>query len=141
MDINLHRFRYSAQGIFSYLFDEGGGQVAVCVSHAYEIPPASGTYLPVVPHGTYKCVRGTHQLEGGSPFTTFEITGVAGHTGVLFHPGNTELDSRGCECLGTALGDILTNEGMLDAVLNSREAFQQFLLLQKDVDEFWLKVD
>ena len=94
-----------------------------------------------MPHGTYKCVRGTHQLEGGGPFTTFEITGVPGHTGVLFHPGNTELDSRGCECLGMSLGEIVTNQGPLDAVLQSREAFQEFMIYQDGCDEFTLKVD
>jgi len=86
MDLVLTRTLKHPDGIFSTLSALDGGVVCVAISHAYDDGAGGGE--PKVPNGTYTCVRGTHQLEHGAPFETFEITGVEGHSGILFHIGN-----------------------------------------------------
>ena len=87
--------------------------------------------------GEFNCVRGIHQLSGAAqPFETFEITGVPGHTGLLFHPGNTEMDSSGCVLLGMAFGELTG----VPAVLNSKIACDQFMNLQAGKDSCLLTV-
>jgi hypothetical protein len=65
-------------------------------------------------------------------FETFEILGVPGHTGILFHWGNWNKDSDGCLCLG------MVRSG--NAVLRSREAFANFMHMLEGVNECTLVV-
>jgi hypothetical protein len=130
MDLTLTRQSSNSWGIVSLLTDINGTQLAVTLEHAYE---NDGEYYPKIPSGSYSCQRGMHQLAGmAQPFETFEITGVIGHTNILFHAGNYNKDSEGCVLLGTTLG--------IDMILNSREAFQNFMITQENVDEFTLEV-
>jgi hypothetical protein len=124
--------------VLSFVDDASGHPLFVSVEHAYQ--DTNGDWLPKIPPGRYRCVRGAHSLDGVHKFDTFEITGVEGHTGLLFHPGNTELDSKGCVCLGTTFGELQVGGQLLDAVLGSRDAFGIFMTLQMPVDEFWLTV-
>lgn len=110
--------------------------LAVTLERAY---PNSGTnsFQPKVPPGTYTCVRGLHQLEHmNAPFQTFEVTGVTGHTGILFHVGNTQNDSIGCILLGSSMHW----DGHTELILNSKVAFNRFMALQKDQNSFQLVV-
>jgi len=52
---------------------------------------------------------------------TFEIEGVDGRECILFHPGNTVMDTQGCVLPGTALGYLHGYR----AVLNSRNAMEK----------------
>lgn len=94
MDLHLVRTEYTADGIFGELRDGFGTRLCYTLEHSYDGKPK-------VPAGLYKCVRGMHALRPGHPFVTFEITGVEGHKGILFHPGNTEEDSKGCVLVGS----------------------------------------
>ena len=135
MDMVLNRSMCGASGLFSYLEDESGNQIAVTAEHAYQ--GSDGTWAPKVPDGKYLCQRGVHQLSVGLPFETFEVTQVPGHTGILFHKGNLpEVDSEGCLLLGTAFGELTG----IEAVLGSADAFNKFMELQNGVDQFWLTV-
>lgn len=126
MILTLNRFSKSDAGIFSHLFDEQKDLVAVTLEHAYESEPK-------IPNGTLKCVRGMHRLHPDSPaFETFEITGVGGHSGLLFHCGNFAYESQGCVLLGTALDGNMVTE--------SRKAFDKFMALVGDLEEFDLVV-
>lgn len=110
--MTLTRTRYSPAGIFGVLtWDEVF--LAVSLEHSYEGKPK-------LPLGDYTCVRGKHQLHGMTePFTTFEVTGVLGHSGILFHCGNTQWDSEGCILVGSAqVGNQITE---------SRKAFSEFM--------------
>jgi Family of unknown function (DUF5675) len=83
----------------------------------------------------YTCQRGIHQL--GHPgslvsIETFEVMNVPGHTGILFHTGNTDEDSEGC----ILLGDKVQNFELLD----SRNTFQEFMKLMEGKDTFQLGV-
>lgn len=140
MNLMLDSFKSSKGGVLGCLFMEDGEMIAVTMEHAYE----SGVegYAPKIPAGTYRCVRGMHRLHkaGGltEPFDTFEVTGVAGHTGLLFHKGNFNRDSQGCILVGEAFADI-DQDGYQD-VTQSGVAFTKFMALQDGVDEFELRV-
>jgi Family of unknown function (DUF5675) len=135
MELELTRFKKSAEGVLSYLLDASGEQICVTATHAYEQP--SGLWDAKVLPGRYLCKRGVHELANGVPFSTFEITGVPGHTGILFHKGNLpEVDSEGCELVGKAFGTLDGDE----AVLESADAFASFMQWTEGTDDFWLTV-
>lgn len=130
MNLILTRKDYLESGIFGTLKNEAGELLAVTLEHSYPGTPGL-PWLPKLPYGTYVCKRGQHQLHSG-PIETFEITGVPGHSGILFHCGNREDASEGCVLLG------LMREG--DAILSSREAFRGFLAAQAGLDSFTVTV-
>lgn len=140
MNLMLDTFKVRRDGVTGRLFTDSGELIAVTLEHAYE----SGVegYAPKVPAGTYRCVRGWHQLHKGGglsdPFETFEVTDVPGHAGILFHTGNFNRDSAGCILVGARFADI-GNDGTVD-VADSRAAFARFMRLQDGVDEFELRV-
>ena len=127
--LHLKRLEQTANGIFSELLD--GSHVCYTATHAY-------SSLPKTPNGTYKCVRGMHRLEGmDHDFETFEITGVIGHTNILFHVGNApQKDSAGCELMGQ---NITTVNGVRQVVM-SRITFEKFMQKMTGINEFQLVV-
>ena len=133
MNLKLIRTDFTPNGIFGELRDDNDSHLCYTVEHAYSSPGMSPS--PKVPSGSYLCVRGQHQLEHGGPFETFEVTGVVGHTGILFHRGNKNEDSDGCILLG--LTQSLRDSWIGDSIL----AFHKFLLLQTDTNEFTLTVE
>lgn len=82
--------------------------------------------------GEYLCVA-TRFIRGG--YDTFEVM-VAGHSRILFHKGNTELDSIGCVVVGDRFGRI----GDKTAVLDSKKAFERFVTLTAGLKQFTMKV-
>lgn len=133
--MKLIRDTCTVNGVLGQLLDESGTLFCQTMEHAYMTETGAGPiYAPKIPTGTYLCIRGQHQLEGmATPFTTFEITGVPGHTGCLFHCGNTEADSSGCVLVGMARQGVL-------AVLESRAAFGLFMEKMAGIDSFELTV-
>ncbi len=137
MNCTLSRILFDPTGIISNLTDDKSNLIGVTLEHAY--PDSNSLYVPKIPDGIYTCVRGLHQLTGmAAPFETFEITGVAGHAGLLFHPGNKNDDSEGC---------VLTGEQLVRKadescfVTNSRFIFARFMAMQTGVDQFQLTVE
>lgn len=126
MKLILRRISFTDEGVFGLLFDEQQNQIAVTLTHAYDRKPK-------VPDGQYTCVRGMHRLSHmDHDFETFEITGVEGHTNILFHPGNRQEDSEGCELLGTQIeGEMITE---------SCKAFDKFMGITSGLDSFTLVV-
>lgn len=131
MDLTLTRTRTDETGIYSILTDADGTTIAHTLEHAYD--DGTGTFKPKIIDGTHLCVRGNHLLHGmTTPFSTFEITGVPGHSNLLFHWGNYNKDSDGCVLLGEAeVGDMVTN---------SRDTFEKFIALEAGLNEFNLTV-
>lgn len=137
MDMILTRHEYSVDGIFSILTDSMGIALAETLEHAYTATGDS-TPFPKIPNGTYTCVRGAHHLgPQATPIETFEVTGVAGHTRILFHPGNYNRDSEGCILLGSIPRAPSLSQIM---IYNSKESFTKFMELQKGVNTFKLIV-
>ena len=136
MDLKLQRLQARGDGIFSDLRTPNGDLVAQTLEHAYEndIQELNAKIKP----GMYLCKRGKHELHGMTePFETFEVTGVPGCVGILFHWGNYNRDSEGCILVGKS---IERAEDQTQMVTHSREAFAAFMRLQEGVDEFTLIV-
>lgn len=138
MDLTLTRLKKGADGIFSELEDTDGEFVAYTLERAYAVPNSFPTeWGPKIPAGEYICIRGIHQLANGKPFETFEVLGVAGHTGLLFHCGNFDSDSQGCILLGQQIQNINAETKM---VTQSQVAFANFRALEAAINSFMLTV-
>ena len=123
----LVRKEFRDDGIFSELYNEKGELIAHTLEHSYD-------KLPKIPNGQWKCVRGPHRLHGMTEdFITFEITGIAGHTDLLFHWGNFNKDSEGCVLLGTAEA---TGADGAKMVTSSRPCFAKFMAGLEGINEF-----
>lgn len=133
--MKLIRNRFQADGITGRLLDEAGDQIAVTMEHSYDCKPK-------LPAGTYTCKRGMHTLHSHpKPFETFEILGVPGHTGILFHWGNWNGDSDGCvilgrTCTGSERGCMVTNSWVtFDKFMIDLEGVNVFSLIVEDEKE------
>ncbi len=98
--------------------------------------------LSCIPAGSYLCRRRNTPQHGD----TFEVMDVPGRTAILIHSGNTEADTEGCILLGKEYSTIRARDdqsGLIEvqlAVLNSKMAFIQFMLLTGDRETFALHV-
>lgn len=134
--LTLKRNKFRSDGIFSTLTDMHQYKLAETLEHAYL--DASGQYLPKIPGGAFKCVRGKHRLHGmTSDFETFEITGVRGHVNLLFHWGNYNADSEGCVLLGKNTIETIHKNLM---VTESKSTFKAFMDKLQGIDEFTLVI-
>jgi len=81
-----------------------------------------------------------HRLGHGAtltkPFSTFEVTGVEGHSGLLFHRGNYNKDSAGCILVGQNIADV----GGQQIITGTPAAFAAFLERLDGIDQFDLEV-
>ncbi len=135
MDLILTRKECRSDGIFSQLTDLSGNFICETLEHAY--PDEDGVFHAKIPAGKYQCQRGNHMLHGmDTPFETFEITEVPGHSKLLFHWGNFQKDSEGCVLVGA----LMANSGGIQMITRSRDTFVRFMYLQKDSDSFELTV-
>ncbi len=127
----LQRHDFLPEGIFGTLRSEDNEEICKTLEHAYGA--LNGLYLPKIPSGNYICVRGMHRLASmNHDFETFEVIGVFGHTGLLFHAGNTNDDSHGC----ILVGEVVQNK----MILRSLKAFATFMESVKGVNAFNLVV-
>lgn len=135
MNLILKRNEVGPDGVFGTLRDENGNLIAKTLEHAFGDDQTG--YRSIIPIGTYQCIRGDHKLHGmDDDFTTYEISGVAGHTGLLFHWGNLNKDSEGCVLLGEDA--IRAPEGHM--LTKSRITFAKFMGFQDGCDSFTLVV-
>jgi len=125
-------------GILSGFKDQSTPQeaIAVTLEHAYNGEPK---YAPKLLPGTYTCIRGMHRLHGMTiDFETFEVTGVLGHSGILFHVGNYNEDSDGCILLGHTITHDANGRLM---ITDSKLTFQRFMALLVGLQSFELSVE
>lgn len=88
-----------------------------------------------IPAGQYLAQRHLSPSKG----LTFLVTGVPGRDHILFHAGNTIVDTEGCILLGSQVGNLRgTSESR--AVLNSGAAFKQFMEKMAGASEFRLTI-
>lgn len=85
-----------------------------------------------IPSGEYACKR----VNSPRFKNTFEVTDVENRTHILFHKGNLDDDSHGCILVGEKFGMLSANAGILE----SRQGFNEFMLLLEDEDEFSLNI-
>ncbi len=128
--MKLNRTSFEEDGIFGDLTQDDGTHIAETLEHAFL--QNDGSYAPKLNEGTHTCVLGEHELDHGGPFQAYEITGVPGHSGILFHVGNYNTDSNGCVLLGELrLGPMITN---------SKVTFDAFMALTNGANSFELVV-
>jgi hypothetical protein len=135
--MKLVRNQFRADGVFSRLYNDNGVPQCYTLEHSYA--NLDGTFSAKIPTGQWVCVRGIHQLQGMlKPFETFEITGVPGHTNLLFHMGNFDGNSEGCILVGDS---IVTQGDGVQMVTNSVHTFEDFMNSLSGVTEFMLTVE
>lgn len=136
MNMILIRKEFRPDGIFGELKSDGGTFDAVTLEHAYEQP--DGNFRPKIPPGQYVCFRGMHALfKVPHAFETFEIMGVPGHSGLLFHPGNYNNDTEGCVLLGSRVLKLGFGQQM---VTSSKATFEEFMHSHVGEQSFQLTV-
>ena len=107
----------AGQGVFGAML-ENNIPFCVALTHAY-----GPDGLPIVRAGEYLCQLGTHALEDGVPFQTYEIKGIEGHSGLLFHSLNYESQSKGC----IGLGHSFMLFGNVPGISESKAGFAEFM--------------
>lgn len=112
-------------GCFSCLLWDGR-PFAVSVERTFE------DLRTVVGNGNYVCTRDYYDKGG---YATWQIP-VAGHTDVLFHKGNLEINSIACVCIAESFGML----NGVTAVLNSKGGFEEFMQLTADLEAFNCRV-
>jgi len=89
-------------------------------------------FISCIPTGAYVCRKMVSAKFG----STFQVMGVPGRSGILFHPGNTAGATKGCILLGQ-YWDKLKGER---AVRNSGATHRKFMDLVYPEEEFGLMV-
>lgn len=137
MNVILQRDRVRPDGIYGFLYTEEYKYLMLTLERGYV--STKGNIISKIPAGVYTCKRGMHILASmDKPFETFEIKGVKGHYGILFHSANYDYELDGCVALGIGYG-TRADGGLM--ITNSRKAFAEFMAMQKGVDEFKLIVE
>ncbi len=85
-----------------------------------------------IPAQQYRCVR-VHSPRFGE---TFAVDNVPGRQHVLFHSGNVAEDTHGCIVLGSRVGSLHGQRGVLD----SGAAFARFMTVLQGQDVFLLTI-
>lgn len=123
-DLELVRVAVAPQGAFGVILVDGLPAGPVTLERTFPVIESRplGPQIVKIPRGRYRCVR-TWYNRGG--YETFEVTGVIGHSRLLFHSGNVELDSEGCILVGRRFGYL----GGFLAVLDSHDGYRDFMHL------------
>jgi hypothetical protein len=85
-----------------------------------------------IPAQQYICEKVVSRKYG----TTFLVLNVPNRSSILFHPGNTIDDTKGCILLGKHPSKLRGKR----AVLNSGFTFKQFIHEMKEVNQFHLTI-
>ncbi len=125
--MRLLRTDYKADGIFGKLLDDDGDQLAVTLEHSYDCKP-------LVPAGTYTCVRYASPHFG---YDVFMLQDVPGHTAIELHRANWQKDLHGCIGLGRDVTE--SPEGTM--ITNSAATFYDFMEHMEGVDTFQLTIE
>lgn len=124
--LRLKRVSYTEAETFGVLLED---DVPICVT--LEDPWRNNERdVSCIPIGSYLCKRKVSPKFG----ETFEVTGVPSRDHILFHAGNTHLDTHGCILTGVSFGRFSGRNG----VVSSRLAFSELLERLKGVQEFQL---
>lgn len=136
MNATLVRKYYRSDGIFGELYDAMGDFICVTLEHAYQDGSGWG---PKVAIGVYDCVLAdpTEKI----PYQAYELQNVPDFqgqpvTGIKIHILNTNAESEGC----IGLGEKISQWDAVDAITNSRAAFEKFMALQKGYTQFRLTI-
>ena len=88
--------------------------------------------ISCIPEGEYNC----HLFMSPTHGPTFQVMAVPNRTYILFHKGNTHINTAGCILIAESY-DFL---GGIPSVKSSAVGFNEFWNRVKDVDEFTLHI-
>lgn len=129
MKAKLIRLEQSEQGTLGALMVDGS---LFCCT--LELPDrGNATNISRIPAGDYICSRVKSPKFG----ETFEILDVPGRSHVLFHAGNTHVDTHGCVLLGQYWGKLSGDR----AILNSGQTFKSFMVNLANENDFKLSIE
>lgn len=135
VDLELVRFAIVLKGAFGVLLVDGAPCGPITLERTYPVDPTLpwGEQRLLIPSSPrpYRCLR-TIFHRGG--YETFEVTGVEGHSRLLFHYGNTEEDSDGCILVG------LRYSPFAPGILDSRRGHELFMSILHGQGAFDLTV-
>lgn len=86
-----------------------------------------------IPAGVYVCKQRKSEKAKGM---TFEVMNVPGRSSILFHPGNTVMDTEGCILVGMQVGDWLSPH----SVALSLKGFENFMKVLGPVQSFTMEI-
>ncbi len=123
-DLELLRVAVAPEGCFGVILIDGLPAGPVSIERTYPIVESRprGPQFVKIPTGRYRCVRTTYWKHG---YETYEVTGIPGHSRLLFHVANEELDVDGCIGVGSRFGQL---DGR-PAILESAAGFREFMRL------------
>lgn len=101
------------QGITGYLVDEDGVQRLVTYELSYK---GNKPFVSSIPDGVYKCRLKWSPSKG----RCYEVCDVEGRSDILFHVGNSHLDTEGCILVGKHRNE--------DFITDSRFAMGEMLI-------------
>lgn len=125
MELVLKRVLFTDDGVIGVLIN---GNRPLCLTLEREWKD-NEKGLSCIPEGRYLCQRVDTPMHG----ITYQVLQVPNRDAILFHSGNTEVDSKGCILVGQMFGELEAtdpasgNKEMQLAVLNSKAAFQDFM--------------
>ncbi len=117
------------------MVDDDGSHLWFTLEHEWVDENGDGlgdTGVSRIPAGSYTCER----FHSEKHPNTFQVMNVPGRTAILIHSGNTTDQTEGCILIGKGRGHLNGKP----AVLQSRDAFAEFLAKFEDVDSFLLDV-
>jgi len=128
--VSIFRVEKSLDGVFGALTLEGR---AFCVTLE---PPWRNNQRDIscIPDGEYIC----KQTVSGRFGRTFEVMNVPDREDILFHWGNTTVDTEGCIIQGRYYGYV--NSRNMRGVLASKATFTNFINIMRREEEFKLVI-
>lgn len=138
LSLTLKRMSNNEDGVFGVLLQD---TTPICVT-LEDSWKNNQSNISCIPAGIYICKRYQSPRFG----ETFLVTGVPDRTYILFHWGNTEIDTLGCILVGTGFDKLWAKDddtGVMEyqpAVTRSRKAFKKFMVAMKEVDNFVLNI-
>ena len=127
--MKIVRATYTINGTFGILLDDSNYPMCVTVENPWKNNEPS---VSCIPCGRYEVMPVTSPRFG----PTWEVIDVEGRTHILFHKGNTHLDTQGCIVVGSRYGQL----SGIPAVLESNAAFVHLMAQWAQLDIFQLDI-
>jgi hypothetical protein len=106
--LTIIRIEQTEEATFGALL--AGGRI-LCVT--LELPwRGNQRNVSCIPHGIYNLRRRASWSRSREIGHTYEVDGVPGRSGILFHPGNTAEDIEGCIAPGTYVAQVNGHRGV-----------------------------
>jgi len=127
--LNLKRIAFTREGVFGVLCN-GPFPWLCTLEDPWNMNEKENSCIP---KGVYECKSHVSHSHGA----TFILLDVPGRTDILFHAGNTIIDTRGCILLGMGFGEVNGLRGVKD----SRAAISNLMDRMKNIKKFYLSIE